>query len=106
MTVSGGDAPTPSAATEPRIPDCPLARATRWIGDWQTLETLHEIFDGHTRPADIRRHLRISGAEAAERLSDLVERGFLEATATAPPERGPTYTATPFGRSLRPLLLT
>jgi DNA-binding HxlR family transcriptional regulator len=105
VTVPGGDEPTRSALPEPRIPDCPLARAVRRIGDWRTLEMLHEVFDGHTRPADIQRNLQLPDAQVAERLSALVERGFLECRPAAPTAGGIEYTATSFGRSLRPLLL-
>ncbi|MGI5348319.1 winged helix-turn-helix transcriptional regulator [Streptomyces sp. CA-250714] len=86
----------------PRIPDCPLARAAGFIGDWSTLELLHEVFDGHTHVEEIRGNLRTDADVLAARLDALVARGVLK----RPAGRRDHYEPTPLGHSLRPVLLT
>ncbi|AXG77925.1 winged helix-turn-helix transcriptional regulator [Streptomyces paludis] len=90
--------------TQARIHDCPLARTAGVIDQWWTLEILHEVLDGHTRFASIRRHLGTPADVLTERIAVLTARGLLETDDTAGPG-DPAYRPTGLGRSLRPLLL-
>lgn len=94
-----------SAGPKARIPDCPLARTVGVIGQWWTLEILHEVFNGHTSFESIRRNLETPADVLSDRLGDLTARGLLETDegASAPPDR--QYRLTGRGRSLRPLIL-
>ena len=83
-----------------RVPDCPLARTIGVVGQWWTLEILHEVFNGHTSFDAIRRSLETPADVLRDRIGDLVARGLLE-TATGDGE----YRLAALGRSLRPLLL-
>ncbi|MEU0507377.1 helix-turn-helix domain-containing protein [Nocardia sp. NPDC005998] len=91
------------AASPPRVPDCPLARTVVRIGDWWTLEILHELFNGNVGFDGIRTNLQLPAPTLARRLTQLAERGLLEAD----PDSGAdsSYRLTRTGRSLRPLLL-
>lgn len=84
-----------------RIKDCPLAAAAQFIGEWSTLELLHEVFDGIDDFETIRAHLRTDPDVLTARLDALVTRGVLERRQDAPDH----YALTPRGRSLRPVLL-
>ncbi len=105
-TRPGGSAePARPAGAKARIPDCPLARTVEVIGQWWTLEILHELFDGHTRFESIRRNLATPADVLAERMSALVAKGLVETGDGAADVADREYRATEYGRSLRPLLL-
>lgn len=91
-------------ATRPkaRIPDCPLARTAGVIGNWWTLEILHEVFDGHTRFESILRNLTTPADVLLERIAELIAKGLLE-TQDGTGDR--EYRLTDLGRSLRPVIL-
>ncbi|WP_369201031.1 winged helix-turn-helix transcriptional regulator [Streptomyces sp. PU-14G] len=84
-----------------RITDCPLAKAAQFIGDWPTLELLHEMFDGYVHIEELRANLRVEPDVLTARLAGLVARGVVELE-TGSQDR---YVPTPLGRSLRPVLL-
>ncbi|MFJ2768440.1 winged helix-turn-helix transcriptional regulator [Streptomyces sp. NPDC087300] len=99
----------------PRIPDCPLAHAVARIGEWWTLELLHDAWEGHTHAAHFAESLRTPRDVLAERLATLVAGGLLRRVPCAAPgcdEDGTgadvphdRYLLTDRGRGLRPLLL-
>ncbi|WBB53417.1 helix-turn-helix domain-containing protein [Verrucosispora sp. WMMD573] len=106
-TVHTGAPPGAPRPTGPRarIPDCPLGRTVEVVGPWWTLEILHELFNGNTRLGIIRHNLGTPVELLLERLADLRTRGLIEQVAEAPDPDGREYRLTPFGRTLRPLLL-
>jgi len=82
----------------PRISDCPLARAVAHIGDWSTMELLHEAFDGYTRFADFQANLQAEADVLSGRLSGLVDSGLMTRS-------GDEYLLTEPGRALRPVII-
>lgn len=92
-----------TAGPKARIPDCPLARTAGLIGQWWTLEILHEIFDGHSRFASIQRNLATPADVLADRIAALIAKGLLDVDDAEP--GGRTYRLTDLGRALRPLIL-
>ncbi|MFC9232905.1 winged helix-turn-helix transcriptional regulator [Streptomyces decoyicus] len=100
--------------TAPRIPDCPLAAAVEHIGDWWTLELLHDACDGHTHAAHFEESLHTPPDVLADRLTILVANGLMrrvpcgDPTCDRPGAGSPhhQYLLTEQGRALRPLLLT
>ncbi|GHH85168.1 HxlR family transcriptional regulator [Streptomyces sulfonofaciens] len=88
-----------------RNEDGPLAYAMRLIGDWWTLELLHDALDGNTHFEEFRDNLKIAPNVLANRLSTLVRTGLMD---HLPSESGPrhdAYVLTDLGRALRPVLL-
>ncbi|MFI7549154.1 winged helix-turn-helix transcriptional regulator [Micromonospora sediminimaris] len=106
-SVHTGAPPGAPRPTGPRarIPDCPLGRTVEAVGAWWTLEILHEMFNGHTRFGTIRHNLGTPDELLLERLGDLRTRGLIEQVADAADLEVREYRLTPFGRTLRPLLL-
>lgn len=94
-----------SAAPRARIPDCPLARTAGMIGEWWTLEILHEVFNGHTWFESIRRNLTTPADVLSDRIGKLMAKGLLETDNGASDPRDRRYRLTERGRSLRPLIL-
>ncbi len=88
-----------------RIPDCPLARTVGQIGQWWTLEILHETFDGHTSFAAIQENLGLPTEVLTERLAALVDTGILEPHGDQGGISRTEYLPTVLGCSLRPILL-
>ncbi|MFD5556884.1 winged helix-turn-helix transcriptional regulator [Streptomyces sp. NPDC127068] len=106
-----------------RIKDCPLAATVEHIGDWWTLELLHDAFDGLTRPEEFRASLGTPPDVLAARLDTLVRQGLMtrrpcpgqdqrprpndpDLGRSAPRTQEPDeYLLTGPGRALRPLLL-
>ena len=86
-----------------RIEDCPLAAAVELVGDWWTLELLHDAFDGLTHPDEFQRSLQTPPDLLVARLEALVETGLMERQGGAGEIR---YGLTALGRSVRPVLLT
>ena len=82
-----------------RIADCPLARAVEHIGEWPTMELLHEAFDGYTRFSDFQAHLQAEADVLSGRLSRLVDSGLMTRRS------GDEYVLTELGRSLRPVII-
>lgn len=80
-----------------RIEDCPLARAVDRIGDWRTLELLHETLNGVHDVRRMRENLGVTDGTLRERLDATVAAGLI-----APHRDG--YRPTDLGRSLRPLI--
>jgi DNA-binding HxlR family transcriptional regulator len=76
------------ARPKARIPDCPLARTAGVIGQWWTLEILHEVFDGHTRFESICRNLASPADVLLDRITELIAKGLLD-TADFVFTRGP-----------------
>ncbi|WP_326640747.1 hypothetical protein OIE67_15310 [Nonomuraea fuscirosea] len=81
-----------------RIENCPLARAVDRIGDWRTLELLHETLNGVHDARRMGENLGVTAATLRERLDAAVAVGLI-----APHRDG--YRPTDLGRSLRPLIL-
>ncbi|MFD7550931.1 winged helix-turn-helix transcriptional regulator [Streptomyces sp. NPDC059578] len=109
-----------------RIKDCPLAATVEHIGDWWTLELLHDAFDGLTRPEEFRASLGTPPDVLATRLDTLVRQGLMTRRpcpgqdprpgpdGSGRTDSGPSeprtqeaheYLLTGPGRALRPLLL-
>jgi DNA-binding HxlR family transcriptional regulator len=83
----------------PRITDCPLARAVERIGEWPTMELLHEALDGCSRFSDFQVHLQTETDVLRSRLYKLVDSGLM--TLRGDDE----YVPTELGRSLRPVII-
>ncbi|MFF8919309.1 winged helix-turn-helix transcriptional regulator [Streptomyces sp. NPDC015032] len=89
-----------------RIEDCPLARAVEYIGDWWTLELLHEAFDGRTRFEEFQQNLKTPDGLLTQRLDALVGNGIMERRPDHNDPPRDEYVLTELGRSLRPVIVT
>lgn len=88
-----------------RIPDCPLATAVELLGDWTTLELLHDAMDGRVHVEDFRRSLRWAPDVVVARLDALTEAGLFERRACPESPSTDDYVPTDLGRGVRPVLL-
>jgi DNA-binding HxlR family transcriptional regulator len=92
-----------SAARKSYDQFCPVARALDLVGDRWTLLILRDVsLFGPRRFTEIKKNLAgISPTLLSERLAYLVDEGLLERLAD---EVGVTYSFTPRGREIKPVL--
>ena len=85
---------------------CPVGRTVDRVGDGWSLLILRDAFHGLTRFDEFRKSLGVAPNILTDRLSYLVETGFLERRRYN--ERPPRdeYVLTPMGQDFRPVLLT
>ena len=84
---------------------CSIARTLDVVGDPWTLLIVREAFFGTTRFDDFRRNLGIPRATLSARLSTLVDHGVLDRRIDAESSTRPSYTLTPKGRALGPVMV-
>lgn len=84
---------------------CSIARTLDVVGDPWTLLIVREAFFGTTRFDDFRRNLGIPRATLSARLSTLVDHGVLDRRIDPDPPTRPSYTITPKGRALGPVMV-
>jgi DNA-binding HxlR family transcriptional regulator len=88
-----------------RIEDCPLAAFVQHIGDWRTLELLHDAFDGYTHIAEFSDNLKMPADLLRKRLDTLVANHLMNRRTCGNGPRCEEYVLTELGRSLRPIIL-
>ncbi|WP_249416449.1 helix-turn-helix domain-containing protein [Streptomyces sp. TS71-3] len=79
--------------------------AVRHIGDWWTLEMLHDAYDGLTHFEEFRDSRQWAPGVVANRLDTLVRTGLMAHMPSDSEPRHDAYVLTELGRSLRPVLL-
>lgn len=84
---------------------CSIARTLDVVGDPWTLLIVREAFFGTSRFDDFRRNLGIPRATLSTRLSTLVEHGVLDRGTSAESPNRPSYSLTPKGRALGPVMV-
>src|SRR3954468_6323812 len=85
---------------------CPIARSLERIGEWWSMLILRDALHGFTRFEEFRESLGVAPNILTNRLTKLVEAGFLERRQYS--EKPPRYEYVPTqrGRDFRPVLLS
>jgi DNA-binding HxlR family transcriptional regulator len=88
-----------------RIADCPLAHAVEVIGDWRTMEILHEFFEGRSGLTELERNLGVSPSRLALDLERMASRSLTERIPSGDENSPPEHRLTSLAVSLRPILI-